>query len=152
MNKPLRSYSDHEIANYVLGIDLPKNISEGIQYKLAADDAAAARALKWEAYFLSLVDGLEPLKPAADNLENIQKTLNISIDAADNENQSLDQITDAFANSTEAGQIFSRKKRISKLSKVIGAIVVFIVILIALISFKAPVEQSITQQTIDLKK
>lgn len=69
-----RSYSDHEIANYVLGVEMPDHAIH-IQARLARDDAAAARALKWEAYFLGIVDALPPSPPPAELLAQIQATL-----------------------------------------------------------------------------
>ena len=64
MKPTLHSYSDEEIARYVLGLDMPDRVAD-IQARLARDDAAAARALKWEAYFLGIVDAL-PAQPAPD--------------------------------------------------------------------------------------
>lgn len=72
--KPHRSYSDHEIACYVLGLDAAER-TQAIQARLATDDAAAARALKWEAYFLSIVDALPPSPPPPALLAQIQSTL-----------------------------------------------------------------------------
>lgn len=74
--KSHRSYSDHEIACYVLGLDMPEHARD-IQSRLAQDDAAAARALKWEAYFLGIVDALQPAPPPADVLTRIHSTLGI---------------------------------------------------------------------------
>lgn len=69
-----RSYSDDEIARYVLGLDMPDRVAD-IQSRLAHDDAAAARALKWEAYFLGIVDAL-PAQPAPDAvLDRIRQSL-----------------------------------------------------------------------------
>ncbi|MDY0308913.1 MAG: hypothetical protein RBR29_03850 [Castellaniella sp.] len=69
-----RSYSDDEIARYVLGLDMPGRVAD-IQSRLAHDDAAAARALKWEAYFLGIVDAL-PAQPASDAvLDRIRQSL-----------------------------------------------------------------------------
>ncbi|WP_368642915.1 hypothetical protein [Castellaniella ginsengisoli] len=69
-----RSYSDHEIARYVLGLDMPERTAD-IQARLAHDDAAAARALKWEAYFLGIVDAL-PVQPPPDAvLDRIRQSL-----------------------------------------------------------------------------
>ncbi len=72
--KSHRSYSDHEIACYVLGLDMPDQ-SRDIQARLAQDDAAAARALKWETYFLGIVDALQPAPPPATVIARIQATL-----------------------------------------------------------------------------
>lgn len=74
--KSHRSYSDHEIGCYVLGLDMPEH-TQDIQARLAQDDAAAARALKWEAYFLGIVDGLPPAPPPAAVIARIQATLGI---------------------------------------------------------------------------
>lgn len=73
--KSHRSYSDHEIGCYVLGLDMPE--AQDIQARLAQDDAAAARALKWEAYFLGIIDGLPPSQPPAEVIARIQATLGI---------------------------------------------------------------------------
>lgn len=72
--KSHRAYSDHEIACYVLGLDMHNQALE-IQARLAHDDAAAARALKWEAYFLGIVDGLAPSAPPPALMRQIQATL-----------------------------------------------------------------------------
>ncbi|WP_322994834.1 hypothetical protein [Castellaniella sp.] len=72
--KSHRAYSDHEIACYVLGLDMHHQ-TQDIQARLAHDDAAAARALKWEAYFLGIVDGLTPSAPPPELLMQIQATL-----------------------------------------------------------------------------
>jgi anti-sigma-K factor RskA len=72
--KAHRSYSDHEIARYVLGLDMAEHAGE-IQARLARDDAAAARALKWEAYFLDIVDALPASPPPPAVLARIQATL-----------------------------------------------------------------------------
>ncbi|HET8596279.1 MAG TPA: hypothetical protein VFM22_00805 [Castellaniella sp.] len=72
--KAHRSYSDHEIARYVLGLDMAEHTRE-IQARLARDDAAAARALKWEAYFLDIVDALPGSPPPPSVLASIQATL-----------------------------------------------------------------------------
>jgi len=79
--KPQRSYSDPEIACYVLGLDLPDQ-AEGIQALLARDDAAAARALKWEAYLLGIVDALPATRPPDEILERIQQTLGMTFEPA----------------------------------------------------------------------
>lgn len=77
--KPLRSYSDDEIARYVLGLDMPDRVAD-IQSRLAHDNAAAARALKWEAYFLGIVDAL-PAQPVPDAvLERIRQSLGMEMD------------------------------------------------------------------------
>jgi hypothetical protein len=77
--KPLRSYSDDEIARYVLGLDMPDRVAD-IQARLAHDDAAAARALKWEAYFLGIVDAL-PAQPAPDAvLDRIRQSLGMEME------------------------------------------------------------------------
>lgn len=78
--KPQRSYSDPEIACYVLGLDLPEQ-AQGIQALLAHDDAAAARALKWEAYLLGIVDALPVTPPPDEILEQIQQTLGMTFEA-----------------------------------------------------------------------
>ena len=73
------SYSDDEIARYVLGLDMPDRVAD-IQSRLAHDDAAAARALKWEAYFLGIVDAL-PVQPPPDAvLERIRQSLGMERD------------------------------------------------------------------------
>lgn len=74
-----RSYSDDEIARYVLGLDMPDRVAD-IQSRLAHDDAAAARALKWEAYFLGIVDAL-PAQPAPDAvLDRIRQSLGMEME------------------------------------------------------------------------
>lgn len=80
--KPQRSYSDPEIARYVLGLDLADQ-AQGIQALLAHDDAAAARALKWEAYLLGIVDALPVTQPPDTILEQIQQTLGMTFEAPD---------------------------------------------------------------------
>ncbi|WP_322998924.1 hypothetical protein [Castellaniella sp.] len=72
--KQHRSYSDHEIACYVLGLDMPGHAND-LQARLAHDDAAAACALKWEACFLGIVDALPPAEPPEALLLQIQATL-----------------------------------------------------------------------------
>ena len=75
--KPQRSYSDPEIARYVLGLDMAEQ-AQDIQALLAHDDAAAARALKWEAYLLAIVDALPPTAPPDTLLPQIQQTLGMT--------------------------------------------------------------------------
>ncbi|HEX7388412.1 MAG TPA: hypothetical protein VF285_14205 [Castellaniella sp.] len=78
--KAQRSYSDPEIARYVLGLDMADQ-AQDIQTLLAHDDAAAARALKWEAYLLGIVDAL-PHAAAPDTLlPRIQQTLGMTFEA-----------------------------------------------------------------------
>ncbi|MFT0531657.1 hypothetical protein ACMHYJ_02325 [Castellaniella hirudinis] len=72
--KSHRAYSDHEIACYVLGLDMREQ-AQDIQARLARDDAAAARALKWEAYFLDIVDGLPASPPPPELLTRVQNSL-----------------------------------------------------------------------------
>lgn len=72
--KSHRSYSDHEIARYVLGLDMGLHAQE-IQERLARDNAAAARALKWEAYFLDIVDALPPSPPPPSVLAQLEASL-----------------------------------------------------------------------------
>lgn len=78
--KSPRSYSDPEIARYVLGLDMPER-TPGIQALLAHNDAAAARALKWEAYLLGIVDALPRATPPETLLLHIQQTLGMTFDA-----------------------------------------------------------------------
>lgn len=146
MNKPYRSYSDHEIANYVLGIELSANTTHGIQHNLAIDNAAAAKALKWEAYFLSLTDGLKKQQPPEDILQNIQNTLGITIAAVD-ENASVvaDTKPESVIQADETPKRFDSKFKLA-----IGLALIIVIGFIAWASLKAPVEQSMTQQTIDL--
>jgi hypothetical protein len=75
--KSHRSYTDHEIARYVLGVEMPGQARD-IQASLAHDDASAARALKWEAYLLSIVDALPPSPPPYELLEQIRATLGMA--------------------------------------------------------------------------
>jgi anti-sigma-K factor RskA len=73
------AYSDDEIARYVLGLDMPERVAD-IQARLARDDAAAARALKWETYFLGIVDAL-PAQPAPDAvLDRICQSLGMTVE------------------------------------------------------------------------
>src|SRR5690606_3910094 len=73
------SFSDDEIARYVLGLDMPDRVAE-IQSRLAHDDAAAARALKWEAYFLGIVDALPAQPPSDAVLDRIRQSLGMEMD------------------------------------------------------------------------
>ncbi len=72
--KPAQNFSDYDIACYVIGIDKPE-VDHYIQAHLASDDAAAARALKWEAYFLDLVDALPKAQPPAEILLALEQSL-----------------------------------------------------------------------------
>jgi len=74
--KSARSYSDHEIACYVLGLDGPDQARD-IQARLAQDDVAAACALKWETCFLSIVDALPPAPPPDELLLRIRASLDM---------------------------------------------------------------------------
>ncbi|MFV0284468.1 MAG: hypothetical protein ACK5JE_11855 [Castellaniella sp.] len=75
------AYSDAEIARYVLGLHTPERVAD-IQSRLACDNAAAARALKWEAYFLGIVDALPP-EPVPDAvLSRICQSLGMDMEAA----------------------------------------------------------------------
>lgn len=79
MKPSYSSYSDDEIARYVLGLDMPDRVAD-IQSRLAHDDAAAARALKWEAYFLGIVDAL-PVQPPPDAvLDRICQSLGMEME------------------------------------------------------------------------
>ncbi len=77
--KPYHAYSDDEIARYVLGLDMPERTAD-IQARLAHDDAAAARALKWEAYFLGIVDALPAQAPPDAVLARIRQSLDMDLD------------------------------------------------------------------------
>lgn len=68
------SYQDLDIAEYVLGLQAD-NEAAAIQACLAQDNAAAACALKWEAYLLSIVDELEGVAPPAELQARIRATL-----------------------------------------------------------------------------
>ncbi|MFA7438414.1 hypothetical protein [Castellaniella sp.] len=72
--KARRNFTDHEIACYVLGIEraIPR---QEVEDALAHDNAAAARALKWEAYFLGIVDALPPCAPDETLFAQIESTL-----------------------------------------------------------------------------
>lgn len=76
--KAPRPYSDMEIACYVLGLDMAEDTA-GIQTLLAHEDAAAARALKWEAYLLDIVDALPPSMPSEATLQRIEQTLGMTL-------------------------------------------------------------------------
>lgn len=146
MNKAYRSYSDHEIANFVLGVELPNNIAQGIQHNLASDDASAARALKWEAYFLSLADGLKPVTVPDDIFNNIQSSLNIKIANTDDNSDFVTK--PATENLIQAEP--TPKKPKQKFRLIVGAIALLIVFFLTWASLKAPIEQTVTQQTVDL--
>lgn len=75
--KDRRSYDDREIARYVLGL-YDETQSNNIQQCLARDNAAAARALKWEAYFLGIVDALPQSVPPPALLAQIEETLGMA--------------------------------------------------------------------------
>lgn len=81
--KAPRSYSDAEIAHYVLGLTLPAEQERDLQDQLAHDDAAAARALKWEAYLLAIVDALPPSPPPPALEQRIRSSLGMNDDAPD---------------------------------------------------------------------
>lgn len=153
MNTPYRSYSDHEIANFVLGVELSASTNQAIQHNLAKDDAAAARALKWEAYFLSIVDGLATSKPPEEILNKIQTTLNIKANDlnANSENEPKDI-------SLEAGNIdlkpSDKSRFLGKKSLFKAGISILLLILIGFISWaslKAPAEKTLTHETINLQ-
>lgn len=72
--KSPRTYTDLEIARYVLGLYMPEQ-SRQVQKRLALDDAAAACALKWEAYFLDIVDALPPAPVSDTVLLRIEQSL-----------------------------------------------------------------------------
>ncbi|MGB3835126.1 hypothetical protein [Castellaniella sp.] len=74
--KSHRPYSDHEIARYVLGLDMGPHTQE-IQARLARDNAAAARALKWETYFLDIVDALPASPPPPSVLAQLEASLSM---------------------------------------------------------------------------
>lgn len=88
-----RAYNDLEIARYVLGLDVPEQ-SRNVQKRLAKDDAAAARALKWEAYFLDIVDALPPAPVPETLLSRIEGTLGMLDQPITGEKRTDQQYTD----------------------------------------------------------
>lgn len=77
MKNTYRYYSEYEIAQYVLGLDLPEATKNGIQQYLASDNAAAAKALKWESYFLGFVDAIPAQEPPDAVLDKLHTSLNL---------------------------------------------------------------------------
>ncbi|HUH40079.1 MAG TPA: hypothetical protein VL024_04320, partial [Castellaniella sp.] len=74
MKHTKHAYQDLDIAEYVLGLHASDEAA-AIQACLAQDNAAAACALKWEAYLLSIVDELEGVAPPAELQARIRTTL-----------------------------------------------------------------------------
>lgn len=154
MTKQYRSYSDHEIANYVLGVRLSESNTTGIQHNLSNNNAAAARALKWEAYFLGIVDGLAPQPPDAQVLNNIQQTLQINLaDNATPINQDKD-------NEAECARYLADKKKnkclqkfkINKFNMALITAIIIIIALVAIISTQGSGEKTLVQETVNLNK
>ncbi|MGB6242672.1 MAG: hypothetical protein WBF69_09350 [Castellaniella sp.] len=148
--KTHRSYSDHDIASYVLGLDMP-DYAVDIQARLAHDDAAAARALKWEAYFLGIADALPPSPPPAALLAQIQATLGMedapiqreSRQAQDPNAQSSDDAAAADKPTTR-----SRTRRLSKrrVALAVGAVLVVLVAVVLIWASLKPLPASTTVQ------
>ena len=148
------SYSDQEIARYVLGLDMPERVAD-IQARLARDDAAAARALKWEAYFLGIVDALPP-QPAPDAvLDRIRQSLGM---------EDLPVVGDARTTSADAHGAGARdaagrkprrggrpQLRRGRLAIVLGAVVVLCLAGLALwASLQPPPAGQTVQQPVQL--
>ncbi len=74
--------SDLDIAEYVLGLASTEEAA-AIQAWLAQDNAAAACALKWEAYLLEIADGLPGVPPPPGLQARIQATLGFADGAAE---------------------------------------------------------------------
>lgn len=74
MKQPAHPYTELDIAEYVLGVSTPDD-SAAIQGWLARDDAAAACALKWEAYLLDIAGTLPDEAPSPLLHARIQGTL-----------------------------------------------------------------------------
>ena len=154
-----QSYSDDEIARYVLGLDMPERVAD-IQARLARDDAAAARALKWETYFLGIVDAL-PRQPAPDAvLDRICQSLGMSLQDAPVMGESRRDDASAGATSVtpqtaarRRGQTGRRPQlRRGRLILAAGAAVVLVVVALAIwAGLRPPPAASIVQQSIQLE-
>ncbi|CAM5793118.1 hypothetical protein CCAE64S_03127 [Castellaniella caeni] len=154
--KSHRSYSDHEIARYVLGLDSPEH-TQDIQARLAQDDAAAACALKWEAYFLGIVDALPPAPPPATVLAGIQATLGIEetpTDAAPTTGRPSHEAPET-ASDTATTPAPARPRcawRFGRKQAVVASIVAVVIILVVLVLSASlhHTSSTVVQQTIDL--
>ncbi|MGB6006951.1 hypothetical protein [Castellaniella sp.] len=154
--KQHRSYSDHEIACYVLGLDMPEHAGD-IQARLARDDAAAACALKWEAYFLGIADALPPAAPPAALLMQIQATLGMEDTPIVAEPRQPRQAADEPEHDATAAAEPAMPHRVRRLSwrRVLAAIgIVAAVAVIALLtwaSLKPPPDGTLVQQPLHLE-
>ncbi|WP_323017355.1 hypothetical protein [Castellaniella sp.] len=156
--KTHRSYSDHEIASYVLGLDMPDRAID-IQARLAHDDAAAARALKWETYFLGIADALPPAPPPAELLMQIQATLGMENAPITEESRQPQQpadarIDDAASTSASAARPRTRTKHLSKrrLLLAVGVIAaILVIIMLVWASLKPLPDSTVVQQPLHLE-
>uniref|UniRef100_UPI00333F52D5 hypothetical protein n=1 Tax=Castellaniella defragrans TaxID=75697 RepID=UPI00333F52D5 len=148
MKHSTRAYTDLEIAEYVLGLAAPGDTA-GIQAWLAQDNAAAACALKWEAYLLDIADDLPGEPPAPGLYTRIQNSLGFAALADDAaivfEGRAI------RANHPRRGRRSPlrrlRRGRIVAVAAILAALVLLIIFSMAVLR---PAEQRTTEHTVQL--
>lgn len=153
-----RSYSDQEIAHYVLSPDGAEQ-AENIEALLAHDDAAATRALKWEAHLLGIVDTLPPVQPPETLWASIQNTLGLDGDALATNSVPGERKARGVAGPTTPGWRTAWSARLRRLRRpsarlvIALAAIVAVVIIVGILVWASlrPIQTSMTHQTVNVE-
>ncbi|MER1968127.1 hypothetical protein [Castellaniella sp. GW247-6E4] len=145
MKAPSRAYTDLDIAECVLGLTPPEDTA-AIQAWLAQDDAAAACALKWEAYLLDIADELPGLPPAPELQARIQASLGFAA-ASDDAPVIFEGRTVAATRARHKRPTRLRRGRVAAVAAVLATLALATVIGMALLR---PAPQKATERTLQL--
>ncbi len=149
MKHSSQSYTDLDVAEYVIGLTAPDD-AHAIQDWLAKDDAAAACALKWEAYLLGIADAVPREAPTADLYARIQASLGFTAEADaativhEGRQVRAERPRDASAR-RRPGRL--RRGRVAAAAAVLAAVILSGVLGVALLR---PAEPQATEQSVQL--
>ncbi|WP_269498657.1 hypothetical protein [Castellaniella sp. S9] len=148
MKHPARTHTDLDVAEYVLGLAAADDTAE-IQAWLARDNAAAACALKWEAYLLGIADDLPGEVPAPALRARIHASLGFT------QTDGVSIISERRAPRAEPSRRTSGRRRPVRLRRgrvaaVAAAAVALAVSVLVGVAIWRPAGQQSTEQAVDL--